>query len=431
MEASAWVYIILTIVTLGFAAFIQNAPYAQVGTPAWNGAGGRPVGAFPGKNRQQARNHVAEFAIFALLAGVSACRIAVGGDYWVYWQNFQLIDQGRHVSYEFGFVWLVKAMRWIFGTEGKISYLPIFGLFALVTVFFFLRSLHDLSEWYLVSLFLLLTGGFYFNSMNSVRYYFALALAIYAQKYVFRGEYGKFLLWILLGATIHKSILLVLPAYLAAWWLSGVKLRRWHIIVGVLLVLSLIFGQGVYRRIIFTFYPYYENSMFDNGEISYANIAKCLGTLGLCAVAWWQSRRTQSAGGAQPLHGAGSAEQPRMTTGWEPDEASALGTAQTMDVAEGLMGKRTTAYYFYLNLAGLVLYCCGSFIPEVSRVGFYLIQAQIFLIPSVLYRMRRGWLRSLCIAGTAVAFSMYFVVLLRGMYDSQIRLLPYLNWIFD
>lgn len=61
-----------------------------------------------GPDRQQACNAVAEFAIFCLLAGVSACRIAVGGDYWVYWLKFQLIDQGRHVSYETGFVYLVK-----------------------------------------------------------------------------------------------------------------------------------------------------------------------------------------------------------------------------------------------------------------------------------------------------------------------------------
>lgn len=65
-------------------------------------------------------------------------------------------------------------------------------------MFFFLKALHDQADWYVVSLFLLLTQGFYFNSMNSVRYYFALALAMYAQKYVLRGEYGKFILWVLL-----------------------------------------------------------------------------------------------------------------------------------------------------------------------------------------------------------------------------------------
>ena len=29
------------------------------------------------------------------------------------------------------------------------------------------------------------------------------------------------------------------------------------------------------------------------------------------------------------------------------------------------------------------------------------------------------------------AYLLYFVMLLRGMYDVEIRLLPYLNWIFN
>ena len=186
MEKSALVYIILTAVTVAFGFLVQNRDYTAEYLSGRRFLRGNTSGSLPmmtGPDRQQARNAVAEFAIFCLLAGVSACRIAVGGDYWVYWLKFQLIDQGRHVSYETGFVYLVKFFHLIFG-EG--SYLPIFGFFSLITVFFFLKALHDQADWYVFSLFLLLTQGFYFNSMNSVRYYFALALAMYAQKYVLR-----------------------------------------------------------------------------------------------------------------------------------------------------------------------------------------------------------------------------------------------------
>ena len=275
MENSALVYIILTAVTVTFGFLVKNRDYTTEYLSGRRSFRGNTSGDLmaAGPDRQQACNAVAEFAIFCLLAGVSACRIAVGGDYWVYWLKFQLIDQGRHVSYETGFVYLVKFFHLIFG-EG--SYLPIFGFFSLITVFFFLKALHDQADWYVFSLFLLLTQGFYFNSMNSVRYYFALALAMYAQKYVLRGEYGKFLLWVLLGCTIHKSVLLVIPAYIVIDLLSRIRLKKWHYAVGVLLILSLIFGQDVYRNIIFRFYPYYKDSMFDNGQLSYVNIAKCL-----------------------------------------------------------------------------------------------------------------------------------------------------------
>lgn len=379
MESSALVYIILTVATVLLACCIENQNYVQAHI-----CGGRPAGQMPGYCRTQARNLVAEIAIFSLLTGVSACRIAVGNDYWVYRDNFKLIAQQRHVSSEFGFNYIVKWMQMLFGYD---NYLPIFALFSIVTVFFFVKALHDQATDYAFSLFLLMTGGFYFNSLNSVRYYLALALALYSMKYVLRGEYGKFVLWILAGTMFHKSIFLVVPVYLAARFLASRKLRRWHYIVGGLLILSLLFARDFYREIIFTFYPFYRDSAFDTGQVSYANIGKCLGTLALCALCYRRSLTDEK--------------------------------------------DLRNRFYFFLNVAGTLVYCCGSFIPEVSRVGYYMIISQIFLIPGLLRDMEKGWLKTLCYAGVIGAFSLYFVLLLRGMYATDVRLLPYLNWIFN
>ncbi len=377
MESSALVYIILTIVTVLFAGCIENKEYVATYIK-----GGRVAGQMPGCNRTQARNYVAEFAIFCLLTGVSACRIAVGNDYWPYRDNFKLIAQERHVSYEFGFNLIVKWMQDIFGYD---NYLPIFALFSFVTVLFFIKALHAQASDYTLTLFLLMAGGYYFNSLNSVRYYLALAIALYSMKYVLRGEYGKFVLWIMAGAMFHKSILLVLPVYLVARFLASHKLKKWHYMVGTLFALSLVFGQSIYREIIFYFYPYYRDSMFDTGQLSYVNIGKCLGTLALCLICYKQSLKND------------------------------------------LMNR----FYFFLNVAGTLVYCCGSFIPEVSRVGYYMIISQIFLLPRLLMDMKKGWFRTLCYVGVMGAFLVYFVVMLRKMYDISIRLLPYLNWIFN
>lgn len=374
MESSALVYVGLTVVTVLLACYIQNKDYV-----AAHIAGTVRMSDY---NRIQARNLVAEIAIYCLLTGVSACRIAVGNDYWVYRDNFKLIAQGRHVSYEFGFNYIVKWMQMLFGYD---NYLPIFALFSILTVLFFVRALHDQASDYRLSLFLLMTGGFYFNSMNSVRYYFALAIALFSMKYVLRGEYGKFILWILGGAMFHKSILLVIPVYLVARFLAAAKLKKWHYIAGTVLVLSLIFGQSIYREIIFYFYPYYRDSFFDNGQLSYANIGKCVGTLVLCGICYRRSLK------------------------------------------EDLINR----FYFFLSVAGTLVYCCGSFIPEVSRVGYYMIISQIFLLPRLLMDMKKGWFRTLCYIGIYALFGVYFLLLLRGMYDISVRLLPYLNWIFN
>lgn len=364
MESSALVYIGLTVVTVFLACYVQSFQCVGRGSRAY------------------ARGLVAEFAIFVLLTGVSACRIAVGNDYWVYRFNFRLIAQERHVASESGFNLIVKWMQKLFGYD---NYLPIFALFSVLTVWFFIRALHGQAVDYAFTLFLLMTGGYYFNSLNTVRYYLALAIALYSMGYVLRREYGKFVCWILLGSIFHKSILLVIPVYLAAHGLSRVRLKKWHYGLGAALVASLIFCQNFYREIVFRFYPYYRNSDFDTGQISWVNIGKCVGTLALCALCYRRSLRENE----------------------------------------------TNRFYFFLNVAGLVVYPCGSFIPEVSRVGYYMTVSQIFLIPALLSEMPKGWFGRLCKGGVVAAFGIYFVFLLRGMYATDVRLLPYLNWIFN
>lgn len=377
MESSALVYIFLTIVTVGLAFCIHNQDYVPRHIE-----GVRPAGNPAPFCREQAGNLVTEFAVFCLLTGVSACRIAVGNDYWPYRDNFKLIAQNRYVSSESGFNLIVKVMQDLFGYD---NYLPIFALFSFLTVLFFVKALHDQGSYYAFSLFLLMTGGYYFNSLNSVRYYLALAIALYSMKYVLRGEYGKFILWILAGTAFHKSILLVIPVYLAAKWLAVIRLKKRHYILAGILVLSLVFGQEIYRGIIFHFYPYYEDSVFDNGQLSYVNLAKCLAVLVLCMICYRRS----------------------------------------------LQADVINRFYFFLNIAGFAVYCCGSFIPEVSRVGYYMIISQVFLIPRILGGMKEGWFRNFCYTGVIAAFTIYFGMLLRGMYAVDVRLLPYLNWIFN
>ena len=377
MESSAMVYVLLVIVTVLLGLYVDNREYVP-----YYISGRRKYGDVSFLDRREARNRIAVFAVFCLMTGVSACRIAVGNDYWVYRDNFKLIAQGRYVSYEAGFNLIVKWIQQLFGYD---RYLPVFGFFSIVTVFFFVKALHDQGSYFAFSLFLLMTGGYYFNSLNTVRYYLALALSLYSMKYVLRGEYGKFVVLILAGALFHKSILLVIPVYLTAKFLAAAKLKKWHCIAGCILIASLIFCQNVYKEIIFYFYPYYRNSLFDNGQLSYVNIAKCVCVLILCGICYGRSLRDNI----------------------------------------------NNRFYFFLNLAGLVVYCCGSFIPEVSRIGYYMIISQIFLLPQLLGGMKAGPFRKLCYVGVTAGFTLYFVFLLKGMYAVDVRLLPYLNWIFN
>ena len=372
-----FVYISLFVLVMLFSLLVANQDYVQVniGLPCRQNR-------MPGRRtRQQVCNIWAAAAIFLLLTAVSACRIAVGNDYWVYRNNFELIMLDRHVSYEMGFnfvVWVIQSLC------GYDKYLPVFGFFSIVTCFFFVKAMYDQAEWFSGTLFLLITGGYYFSSLNSVRYYYALAVALYAMKYVLRKQYAAFCLWIIFAAFFHKSILVVIPVYLLARWFAEKKMKYLLITGGVFLA-SLVLFRDVYRKIIFFFYPFYEGSVFDQVEFSVTNIAKCLGVLVLCLVFYKTA------------------------------------------VKDNVQNR----FYFILNLAGLALYTFGAFIPEGSRIGYYFIAPQIFLVPGVLMRIRDKKWRIFWTAGVAAAFLGYFALFLRSAYDINIRLLPYLNWIFD
>ena len=376
-------YLAVTVFALTCAFFCSNGERVQLHIDGIPKAGRSRFG-YIGRTRQQALNLWIGIGIYLVLTAVSACRIAIGNDYWEYTEMFSLIAQERDVASEPGFNMLVRLVQYLAGPK-KYFYLPIFGIIAAATVFFFLKAIFDQGEWFLGTLFLFMMNGYYFSSFNSVRYYLVLAIAAYSMRYVLRGEYGKFALWILTAALFHKSVLVVLLLYPSARWLAARKLNKWHVLAGVLMVLSLVFGRDFYRWIMFRFYPYYEGSAMDMVRYSVTNIGKCTGTLALSLICFRQT----------------------------------------------VQGSLRNKFYFYLNLGGLVLYTCAAYIPEVSRIGYYLVISQIFLIPNMLMHMPKGLWKKLLTAGTAVAFLLHFALFLRTAYDTDIRILPYLNWIFN
>ena len=88
-------------------------------------------------------------------------------------------------------------------------------------------------------------------------------------------------------------------------------------------------------------------------------------------------------------------------------------------------------FYFNLNLGALLLYSFASYIPELTRICYYMVVGQIFLIPGVIVRIEKKWQRIFWSLLIGVAFILYFYVFLKRSYATEIRLLPYMNWIFD
>lgn len=366
------IYIILAVITCIWAVMVEQNDAGAVSD--------NTTYSLMNATRQQIKNKSLLALIFLALFGVSACRIAIGHDYWEYTAIFNLIEQDRYVSTEFGFNWLVRICHFIFGSDGY-SYIWIFAIMAFFTILFFIKALCDQSENFGCSFFLFMVFGYYLSTFNSIRYYLVLAVAVYSVKFILKKKYAHFVLCILLAAPFHMAVLFVLLAYP----LALIKWNKWNIpIVGVF-VASLLLVPQFYRRLIFIFYPFYENSIYDTGETSVIHIARCIGTL-IFALIYYKT---------------------------------------------ALKDNRKNMFYFNLNVEALIVYACCSFIPVVSRIGFFLNIFQIFLIPSILRTIPKKWQRVSFTAAIVLAGVGYYLFFLQSCKDDGTRIVPYMNWILN
>ena len=303
--------------------------------------------------RQQLTNKVCLWAIFFILFALSACRLNVGNDYAKYVEFMHLVNCDAYVPTEIGFNLLVKL---IYGLSGFENFLLVFAIYSFATVLLFLLTLYEQSDEFALSFFLFMMLGYYFQTFSTVRYYLALAIALYSMKFVLRRQWGRFLVLILLGATFHKSLLVVIPLY----FLASRRYQKWQLALAALFSTTFLFMQDFYLKVVVFLYPTYEDTEYLEGGTSYINILRCAAVLAFAGIVYLMERREQagkaggSAGGLVSEGGEGVA-----------NEAGSL----TQDARFW--------FYFYLNLGALVLYTFCSFLPIISRIGYYLTVSQI------------------------------------------------------
>lgn len=329
-------------------------------------------------DRQQYLNRACMGLLFVLLFLVAFCRYELGNDYKRYLEFFRLISKNQYVPTEPGFNAAVRVMQFLFGSE---TYLSIFAFCAAFTIALMLKALYDLSESFAFSFFLFMSFGYFFYSMNSVRYYMAASLAFVSMKYVLKRQYGKFLLLILLAASFHKSALVAVFVY----FLANRSYKKWQYALFVSLMASALVLEEFYLKIILVFYPTYENSELLDGGTSVTNILRC-GAVLLFSLLYYK---------------------------------------------DAVRDNVQIRFYHHLNLTAFLLYTCCSFLPEISRIGYYMTAGHIFLIPMIVNRIpdeRKKKMWKLVIAAAAV---LYFAAFLYKAYDPLIKLLPYRTWFFE
>lgn len=340
-------------------------------------------------------NRICLLGIFLILFALSACRLNVGNDYAKYVEFMHLVNCDSYVPTEIGFNLLVKFIYWLSGYE---NYLLVFAVYAFVTVLLFLLAIYESSDDFPLSFFLFMALGYYFQTFSTVRYYLALAIALYSMKFVLRKQWGRFLVLILLGSAFHKSLLVVIPLY----FLATLRWKKWQLGLAALLCSTFLFMQDFYLKIVVFLYPTYEDTEYLEGGTSYINILRCAAVLIFAGIVLWMQRR-----------------QSRINVG--EDESRQIG--------KGLEDDRFR-FYFYLNLGALVLYVFCSFLPIISRIGYYLTVSQILFLPMLWQLIAdKRWSR-LFRMGIILAAVLYFVMYLSRAGNDGVLILPYRTFFF-
>lgn len=353
----------------------------------------RPVTQPYRTTRQQMCNRVCLFAVFLILFALSACRLNVGNDYAKYVEFMHLVNCDAYVPTEAGFNLLVKIL---YGLSGFENYLLVFAVYAFVTIGIFLFGMYEQSEDFPLTFFLFMALGYYFQTFSTVRYYLALALALYAMKFVMRGQWGRFTVLILLGSAFHKSLLVVIPLYI----LAVLPWKKWQLAAGALFCTTFLFCQDFYLKLVVLLYPTYEDTEYLEGGTSYINILRCLAVLAFSGIVYWSGKRSGSTRGE---------EQKNAEVGERYDRAH---------------------FYFYLNLGALVLYVFCSFLPIISRIGYYLTVSHILYLPMLLKRVEdRRWRKALR-AGILLAAVLYFAIYMSRADNDGTLILPYKTFFF-
>ena len=326
------------------------------------------------------------FLIALILIVPAILRQETGNDYLRYVEFFHLASIDAYVPTEAGFNWLAKA---VYGLCGYENYLLLFAIYAVMTILVMLTVIRQQAENFCFSFFLFMMFGYYFQSFNTMRYYFALSLSLLAMTCLLRKQYAGFVGLVLLAALFHKTALITLLLY-------PVAARRWkkrELAAAVVPGLAVLLLHEKAMELLLSLYPSWEGTvdLAAGTSISWVNIAKCLAVLLLA-------------------YYVRADEDPDTFRGRQ------------------LVMYRNSAYI------GLLLYVFGWFIPEVSRICYYLTFTQIFYLPMLLSglpetekgRRQKKLLTILVIAAALVFFALF----LRTAYRDTIKILPYKSFLF-
>lgn len=335
-------------------------------------------------NRARMINILMLVSIFTVLTLLAALRLEVGNDYGTYVVTCHEIFQRGYVVTEPGFNFVVRVL---YTLSGKEDYLLMFGVFAAAIVAVFLKVLREQSESFAWAFFMFMTMGLYYRSFNTVRYYFALALATFAIRYLVdinRVNAFKFLVTILFASLFHKSVLIVIPMYIIA----RIPWKKWALIPLALFGAALALLRNQIMAIALKLYPSYNNTVYIEETHTIienaAPIFGCVFMIVICIICY----------------------------------------------KEAVKDRADNRMYLNMNIMAVALYLSCFWLPLLTRFAYYLTTIQILLIPNIICSIRDNRKKKGVSLAVIIFCVLYFIYFLKQADNPGFRVLPYKSWLF-
>ena len=189
------------------------------------------------------------------------------------------------------------------------------------------------------------------------------------------------------------------------YFLASLAWKKWQLAIAALFCTTFLFMQDYYLKLVVFLYPTYEDTEYLEGGTSYISILRCGAVLLFAGIVYLMRKKETARRSAADYAGSGRS-------------------------GEEALWNRRFWFYFYLNLGALILYVFCSFLPIISRIGYYLMVSQILYLPMLLEAVpSRKW-RRLFRMGIILAAVLYFAMYLRKGAGDGVLILPYRTFFF-
>jgi hypothetical protein len=314
------------------------------------------------------------FAFFSAipLFCVAAFRYGIGTDYFSYINEFERVIRGEWSYFEPGF-WLINKLVACVTTNS----VWIFIISAFIFSYFTFHAIYEQSVNPAFSILLLVITTHYFIYINQMRQYLAIAIFLYSIKYIQKRRLLHYIILILLAATLHKSILIVIPLYFVQY------LRlNWKFVfplIGGIWALSPFLKSIFQFLVLHTSYGRFYQTEYNNGKGSLFYIIECIIIL---IFEYW---------------------------------------------ALSISKQQKPLYDFYINCQILAVLFAAffGFIPLLDRVMNIFTFVQLISLPAFCSLIIRKRDRYFCVGSISIAFIVYMVWQVVILKHNQV--LPYQN----